>query len=109
MADNDKDRGKSRRLGAEDWGWSSKVWVLGGRTIERSGNIVCGLHCAQEDEEHGFLSLASKPRSTVSPGLILKPIAMVLVFWPQNRSLRISGLGLKICRYGLVIWPTKSL
>jgi hypothetical protein len=30
--------------------------VLGGRAIERSGGIVCGLHCARGDEERGFLS-----------------------------------------------------
>jgi hypothetical protein len=29
--------------------------VLGGRTIERSGDTVCGLHRAREDEERGFL------------------------------------------------------
>jgi hypothetical protein len=29
--------------------------VLGGRTIERSGGAVCGLHRACGDEEHGFL------------------------------------------------------
>jgi hypothetical protein len=29
--------------------------VLGGRTIERSGGAVCSLHCAQGDEERGFL------------------------------------------------------
>jgi hypothetical protein len=29
--------------------------VLGGRTIERSGNTVCGLHRARGDEECGFL------------------------------------------------------
>jgi hypothetical protein len=29
--------------------------VLGGRTIERSGDAVCGLHCARGDEERGFL------------------------------------------------------
>jgi hypothetical protein len=29
--------------------------VLGGREIERSGGVVCGLHCAHGDEEHGFL------------------------------------------------------
>jgi hypothetical protein len=28
--------------------------VLGGRTIERSGDAVCGLHCARRDEERGF-------------------------------------------------------
>jgi hypothetical protein len=30
-------------------------WVLGGRTIERSGGVVCGLHRAREDEKHEFL------------------------------------------------------
>jgi hypothetical protein len=30
--------------------------VLGGRTIERSGDTVCGLHRARGDEKHGFLS-----------------------------------------------------
>jgi hypothetical protein len=29
--------------------------VLGGRTIERSGDTVCGPHRVREDEEHGFL------------------------------------------------------
>jgi hypothetical protein len=29
--------------------------VLGGRMIERSGGIVCGLHRARGDEERGFL------------------------------------------------------
>jgi hypothetical protein len=31
------------------------VRVLGGRTVERSGNAVCGLHRARGDEEHEFL------------------------------------------------------
>jgi hypothetical protein len=30
-------------------------WVLGGRTIGRSDNVVCGLHRARGDEECGFL------------------------------------------------------
>jgi hypothetical protein len=29
--------------------------VLGGRVIERSGGIVCGLHRVRGDEECGFL------------------------------------------------------
>jgi hypothetical protein len=45
MVDNDDDRGKSRRLGAEDWGWSSTGRVLSGRTIEMSDDTVCGLYC----------------------------------------------------------------
>jgi hypothetical protein len=39
--------------------------VLDGWTIGRSGDVVCGLHCACGDEEHEFLGWASKPRSTV--------------------------------------------
>jgi hypothetical protein len=52
---SDKDRGKSRRLGAEDQGWSSTGRVLSGQMIERPGDAVCGLHHAQGDEERGFL------------------------------------------------------
>jgi hypothetical protein len=29
--------------------------VLGGRAIERSGYVVCGLHRARGDEKRGFL------------------------------------------------------
>jgi hypothetical protein len=29
--------------------------VLGGRTVEESGDVVGSLHRAQEDEERGFL------------------------------------------------------
>jgi hypothetical protein len=29
--------------------------VLGGRTIERLGGLVCNLHRARGDEERGFL------------------------------------------------------
>jgi hypothetical protein len=30
--------------------------VLSGRTIERSGEVVCGLYHARRDEERGFFS-----------------------------------------------------
>jgi hypothetical protein len=30
-------------------------WVLDDQTIGRSGDAVCGLHRAREDEEHEFL------------------------------------------------------
>jgi hypothetical protein len=36
MAGSDEYRGKSRRLVAEDWGWSSIGQVLSGQTIGRS-------------------------------------------------------------------------
>jgi hypothetical protein len=64
MEGSDEDRGRSSRPGAEDQGWSSTGRVLGGRTIERSGDAMCSLRHAQGDEEHEFLGRASKPRST---------------------------------------------
>jgi hypothetical protein len=79
MAGSDEDQGRSRRLGAEDRGWSSTSPVLGGQTIQRSGDTVCSLHCTHGGEQHMFLGLASKPLLTVSPGLALKLVAMVLV------------------------------
>jgi hypothetical protein len=108
MAGSDKDLGRSTRPNADDRGWSRTDRVLGGRTIGRSGDAICDLYCAQGDEEHMFLSLASKPRSTVSLILTSKLVATVLVVWPQNHSLRFSGLGLKTGSCGFVIWPTKS-
>jgi hypothetical protein len=82
MPGSDDDRGRSRRLGAEDRGWSSTSRVLGGQTIERSGDAMCGLHRAQGDEKLKFLGLAAKPRSTISPSLVSKLVATVLVVWP---------------------------
>jgi hypothetical protein len=84
MADNDEDRGRSRRPGAEDRGWSNTGWVLGGQTIGRSGDTMCDLHRAQGDKEHGFLGLASKPRSMVSPGLASKPLASGFPVWASK-------------------------
>jgi hypothetical protein len=96
MAGSDEDLRRSSRPGAEDRGWSSTCRVLGGRTIRRSGDIVCNLYQAQGDEEREFLGLASKARSmvcqwfglkttrTISPGLASNPVAQVSLFGPQN-------------------------
>jgi hypothetical protein len=46
MTGSDEDCGRSMRPGTEDLGWSSIGWVIGGRTIKRSGDAVCGLHRA---------------------------------------------------------------
>jgi hypothetical protein len=54
MACSDEHRGRSRRPGADDRGWSHRSGTRG-RAIERSGGAVCGLHRARGDEEHGFL------------------------------------------------------
>jgi hypothetical protein len=48
----------SRRLGVEDRGWSNTYWVFGGRSIERSDDVVCGLHRTQGDDEREFIGLA---------------------------------------------------
>jgi hypothetical protein len=56
MAGSDEDLARSRRPGLEDKGWSSTSQILIDRTIGRSGDTVCGLHRAQGDKEHGFLS-----------------------------------------------------
>jgi hypothetical protein len=108
MAGSDEDRCRSRRPGAEDRGWSNIGRLLGGWTIERSEDILCGLHRAQGDEERGFLGSASKPRLTVSPDLTSKSVAIVLVIWPQSHLLGFLGLGLKIGSYSLVICASKS-
>jgi hypothetical protein len=72
---------------------------------------MCGLHHAQGDEERAFLGLASKPRSTVSPGLAggygscglaSKPLARVFWFGPQNRQLWFGDLTHKIT--AIVSW-----
>jgi hypothetical protein len=55
MAGNDEDRARNRRPGTEYRGWSGTSRVLSGRAIGRSGDAVCGLHCARGDEERGFL------------------------------------------------------
>jgi hypothetical protein len=47
--------------------------------IERPGDVVYGLHHAHRDEEREILGLASKPRSTVSPGFASKSVATVLL------------------------------
>jgi hypothetical protein len=51
--------------------------VLGGRAVQRSCGIVCGLHRARGDEERGFLGSALKPRSMVCEWFGLKTTQMV--------------------------------
>jgi hypothetical protein len=97
MVGRDDDRGRSRTLNVENQGWSSTGRVLGGRTIERSGEVVYDLHYAQGDEERGFLGLASKPRSTVSPGLA------------SNRWLWFFWFGLKTRHSAFSVWASKPV
>jgi hypothetical protein len=55
MAGSDEDRGRNRRPGVEDQGWSSTGRVLGGQVIGSSDDTVCGLYRAHKDKEHEFL------------------------------------------------------
>jgi hypothetical protein len=55
MVDSEKGHDRSRRSGAKDRRWSSMGRVLDRRTIERSSDVVCGLHSAQGDDEHELL------------------------------------------------------
>jgi hypothetical protein len=89
MVGSDEDRGRSRRPGAEDRRWSSTGRVLGGRTVERSGDAVCSLHRIQGNEESEFLGLASKPRLTVSPDLAPKPVALGFPVWASKPAVAV--------------------
>jgi hypothetical protein len=84
IAGSNDDRGRSRRPDVDDWGLSSTGRILDGRTIGRSGDVVCGLHRAQGDKEREFLGLASKPRLTVSLGLASKPVASGFLVWASK-------------------------
>jgi hypothetical protein len=108
MVGSDEDHARSRKLGAEDWRWSSTGQVLGGRTVERSSDAVCGLHHAQGDEEHGFLSLPSKLRLTVSRGLATKLVATVSLSLASKSLGTVSpSLASKLVAWGLPVWTSK--
>jgi hypothetical protein len=96
MVGSDGDSGRSRRPGAEDRRWLSTGRVLGGRTINRSDDAMCGLHCARGDEERRFLVLASKPRSMVCQWFSLKTIGTVS-----------PGLASKLLASGTPVWASK--
>jgi hypothetical protein len=98
MAGSNDDLGRSKRLGAEDQGWSNTDQELGGQRIGRSSDVVCNLHHAQGDEERRFLSLALKPRSCGFPSLGLKTDRSSLVIWAIKSTQRFLGLRLKIKR-----------
>jgi hypothetical protein len=108
MEGSGEDRGKSRRPGAEDRGWLSRGRVLSGRTIGRLGDAVCSLHRAQEDEEHVFLGLASKPRSMVSPSLASKPVVTVSPGLASKPVVTVSpGLASKSVATVFAVWASK--
>jgi hypothetical protein len=79
MVGSDKDRGRSRRPGADDRGWSITGQVLGGRVIGRPDDAMSGLYHAMEMRSVGFL------------------------VWPQNPDQHFHGFGLKTGSSGLVV------
>jgi hypothetical protein len=54
MADSNENHDRSKRPGAEDWGWSDTGRVPGGWMIGRLSDAVCGLHRARGDKENRF-------------------------------------------------------
>jgi hypothetical protein len=76
--------------------------ILGGRTIERSGDVVCGLHRARgvqvswlglKNTGTIFSSLASKPVATVFSDLASKPVATA----SSNLASKSVSLGFLVC------------
>jgi hypothetical protein len=89
MTGSDKDCGRSRRPGAEVQEWSSTGQILGGRTVERSGDAVCGLHCARGADERMFLGLASKPRSAFCWWFDLKTARAGFPIWASKLTVTV--------------------
>jgi hypothetical protein len=110
MVGSDEDRGRSRRPSVKNQRWSSTSWVLGDRMIDRSDDVVCGPHRVWGDDEHEFLCLASKPRSTFCQWFGKKTTRMSFLVWPQNQGRRfVSGLASKSLGRVLPIWPQNRL
>jgi hypothetical protein len=88
MAGNDEDRGWSRRLDVEGRGSLVTSRVHGHRTIGRSDEAVCDLHCTHGgDEERGFSGLASKPLVTVCQWFGINHCDSFLVWTSTPRSM----------------------
>jgi hypothetical protein len=82
-----------------------KGQVLDGRTIERLGDVVCGLHRALGRFSPVWPQNQWRRFSSVLPQNWWRRFLSV---WPQNRWLGCPNLGLKTDSYGLVIVASKS-
>jgi hypothetical protein len=97
MADNNENRGRSRRLGVEERGWPGTSWILGGRTIGGSGYAMCDPHRTRGgDKKRGFSGLASKLVATICLWFGHITTTTISWFWPQNQDWRFDVLALKI-------------
>jgi hypothetical protein len=84
--------------------------VLSGRTIERSGDTMCGLHHARENEECGFLGWASKLRSIVCQWFALKTTRTVCHWFDIKTSRMVfSDLASKPVAMVSSGWASKPL
>jgi hypothetical protein len=129
MACSDVDRGRSRRPGAEDQGWSHRSGTRwpGGRvtpcavcTWHVETRSVCFLVEPQNQGRRFLSGLASKPLGRFSPVWPQNWWRRFLPVWPQNRwsgflvepqnqgGGGFPGLSLKTGSSGLVIWASKS-
>jgi hypothetical protein len=105
---NNEDYGRSMRPGAEDRRWSSTGRVLGDWTIERSGDVVCGLHHAQGNEKREFLYSASKQRSMVCQWFSIKTTRMVCQWFDLKTIGTVSpGLASKLVALGFSVEVSK--
>jgi hypothetical protein len=83
--------------------------VLGGRSVERSGDAVCGLTWHVKTRSAGFLVEPQNQGRRFVTGLALKPAATVFSSLASKLVATVSpSLGLKIGSSGLVIWASKS-
>jgi hypothetical protein len=80
MACSDEDRGRSRRHGAEERGWSHR---LGTRWLG-------GLHWHVKTRSTGFLVEPQNQGRWFVSGLASKPLGRFSLVWPQNQWRRFS-------------------
>jgi hypothetical protein len=109
MSRSDEDCGRSRRLvqrigdGQVQVGYS----VAGQSGGQMTLCAVCTIH--MDMRSIVFLVWPQNQGLRFVSSLALKPLAQILLDWPQNWWLGFPDLGLKIGSSGLVIWSSKSL
>jgi hypothetical protein len=109
MSRSDEDCGRSRRLvqrigdGQVQVGYS----VAGQSGGQMMLCAVCTIH--MDMRSIVFLVWPQNQGLRFVNSLALKPLAQILLDWPQNWWLGFPDLGLKIGSSGLVIWSSKSL
>jgi hypothetical protein len=115
MAGSDEDHGRSRRPGAENWGWSHRSGTRWPDDREVGWRCVWFTLCTWRREAWvSWLSLKTKVDglSVVWPwnrwqrfvsGLASKPLGRFLLVWSKNRWCRVFRFGPQNYSYDLVI------